>query len=132
MCDQPTTDKPRFINPEKICDSEVYRALMALYMQRDKLSWSRTRALGVVEGGVIAASFVTRGLLASAILVFGIAIVVSIWFLIERDWQCRDRHFKDALDSVHSPRNIALRPAPGILTETSLMPGLMRYLSLVN
>src|SRR5437667_9113021 len=132
MCDQPTTDKPRFINPEKICDSEVYRALMALYMQRDKLSWSRTRALGVVEGGVIAASFVTRGLLASAILVFGIAIVVSIWFLIERDWQCRDHHFKDALDSVHSPRNIVLRPAPRIISGKSIMRGIFISLILVN
>ncbi len=113
MSDQSTNaDKPHLKNPEDVSDSEVYRALMALYLQRDTLSWSRTQAFGVVEIALLTASFATRGVVAAVSLVLGSVLISVIWFLIQRDWQCRDHLYQMGLDSVHTPRAIKLAPEP--------------------
>jgi len=105
-------DKPHLTKPDEVSDSEVYRALMTVYLQRDTLSWSRTQALGIVEIGLLTASFALRGLIAAVTLVVGSVLVYFVWCLIQRDWQCRDHFYETALDSVHKPRAIILSPEP--------------------
>ena len=100
--------------PNEVSKSEVYRALIAVYLQRDTLSWSRTQALGVVEIAAVTASFAThhRGW-AIAALVVGGSFIFLIWSLIKRDWECRDHVLKNpVVETAHNSLNINFRPDP--------------------
>src|SRR5437667_9809445 len=100
--------------PNEVSKSEVYRVLIAVYLHRDTLSWSRTQALGVVEIAAVTASFAThhRGW-AIAALVVGGSFIFLIWSLIKRDWECRDHVLKNpVVETAHNSLNINFRPDP--------------------
>ena len=113
MSEESNTPKvPHLKSPETVSDAEVYRGLMAYWLQQDTLSWSRTQALGVVEIGLLTASFSKGGCVAAGTLLLGSILVWLIWCLILRDWECRDQFLTNLLDSVHAPRNIQMTPQP--------------------
>jgi hypothetical protein len=112
MSSEPKIERPKsFKEPEKISESEIYRFLYTYYQHQDRLSWSRTQALGIVEGGILAVAFSKQGLTGSLALLVGTIIIWLIWQLIQRDWEVRDQHLKD-LDLIHEPRNIRMRIKP--------------------
>ena len=83
--------------------------MIQYYLYQDRLSWSRTQTLVVVEAGLLAASYRCIGApLAVFILLFGTLIVWFIWQLIQRDWQVRDQNLKDHLDKVHQDKGIKM------------------------
>lgn len=86
-------------------DNEVYRFLVTYYLHQDKLSWSRTQTLVVVEAGLLAASFAKGGLIAIISLLIGSIVIWLIWRLIQRDWEIRDQNL-EIIDKVHGPKGI--------------------------
>jgi len=93
----------------KVNSDQIYQHMIRSYLYQDKLSWSRTQTLVVVEGGLLASSYYCVGApLAVFILLFGTLIVWFIWRLIQRDWEVRDQNLENHLDKVHLDKGIKM------------------------
>ena len=64
---------PRNLEPNElhVSDGEIYRFLTTYYVHQDKLSWSRTQALGLVELATLGAALSQSFSLAVPSLVAG-------------------------------------------------------------
>jgi hypothetical protein len=116
----------------KVSPDSVYAHLTSYYLYQDRLSWSRTQTLVVLEAAILAGSYAQVGTaLAPAILLPGTFIVWLIWRLIKRDWQVRD-HNLHLLDQVHQPKGIKMVvPASGNWSRGSFITPCIVYSLLV-
>jgi hypothetical protein len=72
-------------------DSALYSALMARYLHQDRLLWSRTQLLIVVQAGILAAGFSQRGhWFAFALMFFGALLTLLILSIVLKDERDRD------------------------------------------
>jgi len=79
---------------------EVYRFISLYYLHQDKLSWSRTQTMVLIESGILAAAYKICSFLSIVPLLLGAIIVFLFWGLIQRDWQIRDNQL-EKLDDIH-------------------------------
>ncbi len=92
----------------QVTEDAVYKHLTDYYLYQDRLSWSRTQTLVVLEAALLAASYAKAGtFIAPVILILGTFVVWLIWRLIKRDWQVRDQNLK-LLDQVHERKGIRM------------------------
>ena len=116
---------------EKVPPDQIYNYMINYYLHQDRLSWSRTQTLIVIEAGLLATSYRLINTPLSVIILFlGTPIIWFIWRLIKRDWDVRDQNLDPYVDSVHKYKDPCIKmvkTAPNWWSRGSIILPLIVY-----